>query len=132
VEDQVGALLGQRGEVVVPGAGIAVEVLAGPELGRVDEHRHHDRRRALAGGPDERAVPLVQGAHRRHQRNGAGEVGTPLPEVRDRLGDGGSRGHRDSAASAEADSRSSSGAPSCRLSRPAASARSVVLRAMAT
>ena len=65
VEDDVGALLGQRGEVGVPGARVAVEVLAGAELGRVDEDRDDDGGRALAGGADQRPVALVQRAHGR-------------------------------------------------------------------
>ena len=65
--DEVDAGLGGQPQVALLVARIAVEVLAGTELGRVDEEAHHDHVALGAGGAQQREVALVQIAHRRHQ-----------------------------------------------------------------
>src|SRR5690606_39706659 len=62
-EHEVHALLGAEREVGVEGARVAVEVLAGPELERVDEDGGDHRVRDLAGFAQVRAVALVQRPH---------------------------------------------------------------------
>ncbi len=72
-------------------AGVLVEILAGPELGGVDEDRDRDDT-ALADPPStlthEVQVTLMEGAHRRHERElgSLGEVaaikaGPPLERL---------------------------------------------------
>ena len=47
-ENQVHPFGGAHGQVVVQGARVAIKILAGPELERVDEDRHHDAAGGLA------------------------------------------------------------------------------------
>ncbi len=65
--EQVDAGFAQRRDVVAEAARIAVEVLGGAELQRVDEDRRRDRSRLGARALDERKMPGVQRAHGRHQ-----------------------------------------------------------------
>ena len=70
----------QHRQVVVEGTRIGVEVLAGTELQRIDEDRHHDHRTLYPlGRPDQGQMTVVQGAHRRHQHD-------PSPGVPQRAG----------------------------------------------
>ena len=59
-----------RGQVLVQGARVLVQVLGRAELERVDEDGDRDRAaRAgqLTGPAEQRPVAVVQGAHRRHE-----------------------------------------------------------------
>ena len=68
-------------------AGIALQVGALVELGRVDEQRDDDDVALLAGAFDQRQMTLVQRAHRRHEADRA--PGAALGrERRAQLGDG--------------------------------------------
>ena len=69
--DEVDAGLGGEPRVALLVARVALEVLAGAELGRVDEEAHDDHVALLAGGAQQREVPVVQEAHRRHQADRA-------------------------------------------------------------
>ncbi len=51
-------------------AGVGVEILAGAELGRVHEDRHHDEAGQLPGPVHQRQVALVQRAHGRDEPDG--------------------------------------------------------------
>ena len=72
-EHHVRSLPLEQREVGGQGPGIAVEVLTGPELQRVDEDRCDDAVGLLAGRADQLRVPLVQGAHRHDDRDPAGQ-----------------------------------------------------------
>ena len=77
----------QRVEVVVERARVRVEVLARPELQRVDEDRHHDDgTRHPAGGADQRQMSVVQRAHRGHQHDTASGRAQSLRDARDIAG----------------------------------------------
>ena len=67
-------------EVRLRGPGIGVQVLARPELQRVDEDAHDDETGELAGPFHERPMPRVEVTHRGHE-------GDPLPGLAG-LGDG--------------------------------------------
>ncbi len=62
-EHEVDADPGEGGEVRLEGAGVAVEVLAGAELERVDEDRHHHVVGVRVRLADELEVALVERAH---------------------------------------------------------------------
>ena len=71
-------------EVAFECSRVAVQVLAGTELQRVDEDGHCDEVGALLGFLDQREVPFVQRAHRWHEadRAGAGaRIVAGLPEA---------------------------------------------------
>ena len=62
-------------EIGVEGPRIGVEILAGPELQRIDEDRHHhDRSGHPLGGADQREVAFVQRTHGGHQHHPASGV----------------------------------------------------------
>ena len=66
------------------------EILAGGELGRVDEQRHHNGVAVAPGQVDEGEVPLVEGPHRRHERDPApvgAQGGDGSAQVGDRADD---------------------------------------------
>ena len=63
-EEERDAALARQGEVALLVAGIARQVLAGRELGRVDEERHHDGVAVARGEVDEGEVTLVERPHR--------------------------------------------------------------------
>ena len=89
--DEVDAGLAGEGEVAGLVARVAVEVLAGPELGRVDEQAHDDDVALGAGGAQEREVAVVQVAHRRHQADratGGAGVGERVAQRALAAGDG--------------------------------------------
>ena len=100
-EHHVHALLAADREVGVEGARVAVEVLAGPELQRVDEHRHDDgvgaacaglvasaRRAPRAGRPSSGRAPPGRRA-RRARRQRRGELGAGVARRRRRRRGGG-------------------------------------------
>ena len=68
---------GRRGPlgILLQGAGIAGEVLTGPELQRVDKHAEQHPGRpggaGLGGPPHQGGMARVQGAHRGHEMQGA-------------------------------------------------------------
>ena len=68
-EDDRGAPVRDQPHVPLEVARIAVEILVRPELRRVDEHGHDHDVGALPRQVDEREVPLVEGAHRRDERD---------------------------------------------------------------
>mgnify|MGYP006139024349 CR=1 FL=1 len=74
------ATIGEGCEVGVPGAGVAVEVLAGGELGGIDEQAGDD---AVAGGAEMRVAPLAGEADRRLPTRGrdAEQAGILGPRV---------------------------------------------------
>ncbi len=82
-EDDVGTLAGTHLEVGLEGAWIAVEILRGPELQRVDEDRGDDRAGAAprASDPEQAGVTLVQRAHGGHKDDPSSPA-TPGPQVR--------------------------------------------------
>ena len=89
-EQQIGALgLGQRGVASLV-AWVGGEILAGAELGRVDEQRHDDHVGLRARPADQRQVALVERAHRRDQRDAlsgrarGGERGAQVGDRADR------------------------------------------------
>ena len=84
--DEVGPGLGGQAQVALLVARVALEVLAGAELGRVDEEAHHDHVALGAGGAQQREVALVQVAHRRHQADRAARRGGPGPGQREAPG----------------------------------------------
>ena len=59
----------EQGElkVVLERPGIFLEILVWSKLGLIDKYRHDDQISMRPGHIDTRAVPRVQGAHRRHQ-----------------------------------------------------------------
>ena len=63
---------GQGGAVGVPGDGVRGEVLADAKLRRVDVEADDDVVVVAGGGADEGQVAVVQGAHGRHEGDGAG------------------------------------------------------------
>ena len=66
-EEQVAAGFVEHPGVALRLPGVAVEILAGPELRRVDEDRDDHERAAPAGDLDEREVPRVERSHGRHE-----------------------------------------------------------------
>ena len=79
-EDDADALVSADGHVGPERARVTVQVFAGSELQRVDEHGNHDRSvpaRDLASTPEQSPVPVVQRAHGRYQdhRRTAGSRG---------------------------------------------------------
>ena len=70
-EDEVYAGLARELEIVSLVVRVALEVGSLRELGRVDEERHHHRVALRPCCAQEREVALVQGAHRRHDRDRA-------------------------------------------------------------
>ena len=69
--DELDAGLSGEAQVALLVARVAVEILARPELGRVDEEAHDDQVALGAGGAQQREVALMEEAHRRHQANRA-------------------------------------------------------------
>src|SRR5204863_2255408 len=148
-EDHVDTLLDTQLEVGVEGAWVAVEVLAGAELHRVHEDRHHHRclgTDLLAGALDQRGVAGMQGTHRRHQPDRPLTPVECLPQLlatlREERGGGHGRSLRvGRAAGSGLASPTRTSASSSRLtmraarmgnSRPSRTARSAVAFAMAT
>ncbi len=82
-EDEARAGLLALLEIAVEVARVAGEILAGPELGRVDEDGDRHRGRALRGELDQRLVPAVEEPHRRHQPEHAVApgLGAEIPEL---------------------------------------------------
>ena len=76
---QIGVLLTQCLNVRREGSWVGREILAGAELRRVDEDRHHDAGRAPACKTHEGEVAGVQRAHGRHERDGVA-VCAPLAD----------------------------------------------------
>ena len=83
VNTKIHATFAAAREVAFEGLGVAVEVLAGPELQWVDEDGHRDEVGSRLGCLDEREVPLVEwrpwsararrcGSQRAHHRRPAG------------------------------------------------------------
>ena len=144
-EDEPRPLLGAHGQVGIQRPRIPLQILAGPELKRVDEDRHHHAPRwhapgstgQLPGRPQQGAVPGVQRAHGGDQDDGRGQarsrdrelVPRPRQHRRSRAGHLGPPSVPGSPGPPSTPSRRSASAG---LSRPAASARSAVSRAMAT
>ena len=93
-EDEVGAGFGSEAQIVLLVTRVATEVLAGAELGRVDEEAHHHQVAFGVGGVDQREVALVQVAHRRHQADRlAGAAGVGEGRAKLGLGAQGGGGH---------------------------------------
>jgi hypothetical protein len=65
--DQVDAGRGGGALVVLAVARVTVEILAGSELGRVDEQAHDDDVALVPGGLEQRDVSGVEEAHRRDE-----------------------------------------------------------------
>jgi hypothetical protein len=70
VEDVHACVLGQRC-VALLAARVSVEVFALRELRRVDEQAHDDDVVLGAGRPKQREMSFMEGAHRRHEPEGA-------------------------------------------------------------
>src|SRR4051812_9132444 len=66
-EEEIAAGRLQQARVRLRLAGVAVEVLVGPELGRIHEHRRHYPGSVLAGEPHEGQMPRVERAHGGHE-----------------------------------------------------------------
>ena len=84
---QVHALAREQRAVARRRSRVAREVLARPELERVDEDAHHDTVGRAPGEADERHVPVVERAHRRHERHGLAAAAEPrdrAPELDER------------------------------------------------
>ena len=76
----------ERGQVLVERARVGVEILACPELQRVDEDRHHhDRAGNALGRANQRQVALVQRTHGGHEGDPA-PAGTQGPADRRDIG----------------------------------------------
>ena len=140
--------------VGVEGPRVARQVLARPELQRVEEDRDDDVGGPLPGRLDEGRVALVQGAHRHDHRDVAvGELapggaqlvagpgdrpasaprrGVPASVTVAPAGAGGIPGCSLTYRSWSVARMSNRGSATCGLSRPLASARSAVARASAT
>src|SRR4029078_11008797 len=89
-EDEVEALVLADREVAGLVAGVLLEVGRLVELARVDEDRR-DPRRVVGPGPlHQRAVAVVDPAHRRHQADRTGGGGEGIPK----LGSGPDDAHR--------------------------------------
>ena len=73
-------------QVVVDRAGVVVEVGGLVELERVDEDRHHHHVGTRARLGDERQVPVVERAHRRHDADDVAVAGTVERPGAHRLG----------------------------------------------
>jgi hypothetical protein len=121
-EDQVHALRLAGGQVGVERAGVAVEVLVRAELERVHEDGRDRAGRAFARDAHQRAVALVQRAHRHHDGGRAVEFGSRGGEV----GAG-----RDDVHGVPPARASSSASALVASRRPSRSARSAVRRASA-
>ena len=68
-EQEVHAARFRQSRVAVAVARIAREVLVRTELQRIDEQAHDDAAGALARAIDQREMPFVERAHRRHERD---------------------------------------------------------------
>ncbi len=66
-EDDIGAGLFGHRRVAAQIARVGVVILAGAELGRVDENREHEQIAARAPGAQQRQVSFVEKAHGRHE-----------------------------------------------------------------
>ena len=91
-EDDVDARLAGGVEVVRLVAGVAVQVGRVAELRRVDEQAHHDRVAGRPRGGEQRAVAVVERAHRRHE---ADPAVAPVRERGTGIGDGPRDDHAD-------------------------------------
>ena len=83
-EDDVDTRLARDIEVVCLVPGIAVQVGRVAELRRVDEQAHHDRVARRPGGCEQRAMAVVERAHRRHEADPARRGGPRAPRARRR------------------------------------------------
>jgi hypothetical protein len=74
---QVDLCLGEFGHVGLPGSRVRSEIFMRRELGRVDENRNDNLRRAPLCLTHQRQMPFVKRAHGRHQGNGC----SPSPQA---------------------------------------------------
>ena len=70
-EDEIGLFGAQGGDIGLPGARVASEILVRGELGRIDEDRDHGPAGLAAGEPEERNMAVMQGAHRGYEGDAA-------------------------------------------------------------
>ena len=85
-EEEVDARSGREARVARLVPRVRPEIGLVVELGRVDEERRDDRVVLGTGGPEEREMTVVEGAHRRHEADAAaaGERRTHLVDRADR------------------------------------------------